>query len=145
MHADRQQVVTKLRQDHEYMLASMERIRSLCARSESATNCDGCHPGHRMVCHENIDQLIRSFVEMTLRHNLIESACMGDDVPRAHRLAHNRAHLEIAEQMKAIRIDFDEGGNGIVAIEGIERVLESIARHMTEFDQPLEAYLLAAA
>ncbi len=145
MQPDRQQVVAKLRQDHDYMVASMQRIRSLCARSQFAENCDGCHSGHRMVCHENIEQLIRSFVEVTLRHNLIESACMGDEVPRAHRIAHNRAHLAIAEQLKTIRIDFGEDGNGIVAIDGVERVLESLAQHLTEFDQPLESYLLAAA
>jgi hemerythrin len=145
MSPDREQVVLKLRQDHEYMVELMHRITSLCARRQAAEDCDGCPSGQRGLCHDNIEQLIRTFVEVTLRHNLIESAYMAEIAPPAHRIAHNRAHLEIAEQMKAIRVVFAHGGNGIAAIDGIDRALETIAAHLVEFDKPLEQYLLDAA
>jgi hypothetical protein len=53
--------------------------------------------------------------------------------------------LSIAQKMKSIRAVFSEDGNCILAIEGIDHVLESLLAHIEEFDQPLEQYLLTAA
>jgi hemerythrin len=145
MPADRERVVAKLRQDHEYMAGLMHRIGAMCARDEAVENCNGCQLSQRILCHDNIGQLIRGFVEVTLRHNLVESACMGEYIPRAHRIAHNRAHLEIAEQIKTIRLVFAADGNSVVAIEGIDGVFGTLSAHMADYDQALERYLLAAA
>lgn len=127
------------------MIELARRIKSLCTQNNEVSNCDGCERTRFQVCHGNIEQQIRSFVEFTLKHNLIESLYMDDGVPKAHRIAHTQAHLDIAQQMKAIRTVFSEDGNSILAIEGIDMVLEALLAHIEEFDQPLECYLLAAA
>ena len=82
--------------------------------------------------------------EITLRHNLMESACMVGQVPEEHRVAHNRAHLQIAEKMRAIRLNFRRRGNGALAIRDVSEVLELLTSHLAEYDQQLESYLLAA-
>ena len=63
----------------------------------------------------------------------------------AHRIAHNQAHMEIAQQLKAIRVVFSEDGNCVRAIEGIDRIHQTLQAHFTDYDQQLEAYLLEAA
>ena len=127
------------------MIELARRIKSLCTLRGDVGNCNNCEQTRFQVCHGNVEQLIRSFVEFTLKHNLIESLYMEDDVPKAHRIAHNQAHLEIAQQMKGIRAVFSEDGNCVLAIEGIDGVLDALLAHIEEFDQPLESYLLAAA
>jgi hemerythrin len=144
MHCDREQLVAKLRQDHEYMAELMAQIRRLCVRGDAAENCNGCPVDRRTLCNSDIVQLMRVFVEATLRHHLIESACMAEEVPRAHRVAHNRAHITIAEQMEGIRRAFGETGNGVVAVADIAALLDTLATHYADFDRPLEDYLLAA-
>ena len=145
MSAIREQDVEKMHRDHDLIIGLIARIRNECSKRESAENCQGCQPNLQMVCRGNIDQLIKSFVEITLKHNLIESMYMEDGVPQAHRAKHNRAHMEIAEQLKAIRVVFSSDGNGIVAIEGVERALATLLAHFKDFDQELEGYLLAHA
>lgn len=144
MKSDQEPLVAKLRQDHEYMVELMEEIRRLCIRGDSSENCTSCSLSQRVICGSNIEQAIRDFVEVTLRHNLIESACMDSHVPRAHRVAHNLAHLEIAEQLEAIRRGFAASGNGVVAVNEIGALLDAQAAHFAEYDLPLEKYLLAA-
>ena len=139
---DQEQIVIKLRSDHAFMVELMERIKALCSGGDTVENCYGCASNHRALCHENIDQLVKSFVDVTLRHNLVESACMQNSVPREHRIAHNRAHMEIAEQMKAIRLIFKQNGDGVTAIVGISEVFKTLSNHLTEFDSQLEQYLL---
>lgn len=141
----RAQDVEKIRRDHDRMLELIARIRAECTVRDSADSCATCQPNLRVVCRGNIEQLIKAFVDVTLKHNLIESMYMEDGVPQAHRIAHNRAHMEIAEQLKAIRVVFAENGNGIKAIEGIELALATLMAHFEDFDQELEAYLLAPA
>jgi hemerythrin len=145
MQSMQMESVEKIRRDHDHMLELIERIKAECTRTTRTGNCNDCQPTVRHVCHASIDQLIRSFVELTLRHNLVESTFMADVVPSEHRIAHNRSHLEIARQLKAIRVIFSEDGNCVLAIEGIDQALQSLLAHFDEFDRPLEAYLLAAA
>lgn len=145
MSAMREQDVEKIRRDHDHMLGLIERIKAECTQRERIDNCNACQPNLRGVCRGNIEQLIKSFVEVTLKHNLIESMYMEEGVPPAHRVAHNRAHLVIAEQLKAIRVVFSGDGNGIQAIEGIELALATLLAHFKDFDQELEGYLLAPA
>ena len=66
---------------------------------------------------------------------------MADNVPKAHRLAHNQAHQVIGEQLRAIRLIFSADGNCVLAIQGIDEVLQTLQAHFREFDQHLEAYL----
>jgi hemerythrin len=145
MRAMHMESVEKIRRDHDHMLEMIERIKSECTQTTRTGSCNDCQPTVRHVCHASIDQLIRSFVEFTLRHNLVEAAYMADTVPAAHRIAHNRAHLDLACQLKAIRVIFSEDGNCVLAIEGIDQALQSLLAHFEEFDRPLEAYLLDAA
>lgn len=126
------------------MLEMVQRIKSLCTQSNEVDNCNRCQLDQRQACQGNIEQLIRTFVEFTLKHNLIESLYM-EDAPIAHRIAHNQSHLTLAEQMKAIRVVLSEDGNCVLAIEGIDRVLETLQAHFKEYDQQLEGYLLAPA
>ena len=144
MKSDQEPLVAKLRQDHEYMMELMGEIRALCVRAEPIENCTICPVSQRALCGSNIEQSIRVFIEVTLRHNLIESACMDINVPRAHRIAHNLAHIEMAEQMETIRRAFVASGNGAVAVESIVALLDTLATHFAEYDLPLEKYLLAA-
>ena len=139
-----EQAVEKMRRDHEHMLQSIQRIQAQCDQRDRLDNCNDCHSNQRTVCHGNIEQQIRAFVEMTLKHNLIESMYMEGIVPPAHRIAHNQAHMDIAQQLKEIRVVFSGDGNGIQAIEGIDRVRQTLLTHFQEHDQQLETYLAAA-
>jgi len=139
-----EQAVEKMRRDHEQMLQLIERIEAQCNQRDRLDNCNDCHSSQRGVCHGNIEQMIRSFVEITLKHNLVESIYMDGMVPTAHRIAHNQAHMDIAQQLKEIRVVFSGDGNGIQAIEGIDRVRETLFAHFKEHDQQLEGYLAAA-
>ena len=140
-----EQAVEKMRRDHEHMLQSIQRIQAQCDQRDRIDNCNDCHSSQRTVCHGNIEQQIRGFVEMTLKHNLIESMYMEGIVPPAHRIAHNQAHMDIAQQLKEIRVVFSGDGNGIQAIEGIDRVRQTLIEHFRDHDQKLEAYLSATA
>ena len=144
MQCDREQLVSKLRQDHEYLDELMAQLRHLCLRGDGVENCTGCTVGQRTLCNSDIVLSIRTFVDVTLRHNLIESACMADHVPREHRVAHNRAHIAMAEQLEGIRQAFSESGNGVVAVAALAALFDTLAAHVEEFDHPLEQYLLAA-
>ncbi len=137
--------IARIRRDHAHMLQLTERIRAECTEQEVRDSCKDCAPVRRVVCRGNVEQLIRSLVETTLKHNLIESMFMEELVPAAHRLAHNQAHMAIARQLQAIRVVFAEDGNGIVAIEGIEQVHQSLLAHFREYDEQLEIHLAAAA
>lgn len=136
--------VERIRRDHERMLQLVDRIRSECTQQGKIDNCKDCAPNRRGVCHGNIEQLIRSFVETTLKHNVIESMFMDEVAPAAHRIAHNQAHMEIAQQLKAIRVVFSEDGNCVLAIEGIDRIHQTLQAHFTDYDQQLEIYCSAA-
>ena len=141
----REQDVGNIHRDHDHMLELIARIKAVCTQRERVDSCNTCQPNLRVVCRGNIEQLIKTFVEVTLKHNLIESMYMEDGVPPAHRVAHNRAHLVIAEQLKAIRVVFAEDGNGILAIEGVDQALATLMAHFKDYDQDLEGYLLAPA
>lgn len=143
MPEDRAQAVERMRRDHDHMLGLIQRIVSYCDQRDRLTSCNDCQSTQHAVCHGNIELLIRAFVEATLKHNLVESMFMEDLVPNDHRIAHNQAHMEIAQQLKEIRVVFTADGNGIQAIEGIERVRQTLVAHFKEHDQQLEAYLSA--
>lgn len=145
MSGTRAQDVEKIRRDHDRILELIERIRAECNQRDSVESCANCQPNLRVVCRGNIEQLIKSLVEVTLKHNFIESMYMEDGVPQAHRVAHNRAHLVIAEQLQAIRVEFAEDGNGILAIKGVDQALVTLMAHLKDYDQDLEDYLLAPA
>jgi hemerythrin len=137
-----EEAVERIRRDHENMLHLIDRIGSECTERPTIDNCDDCPSNRRGVCHGNIEQLIRAFVETTLKHNLIESMFMEERVPAAHRIAHNQAHLDIAQQLKAIRVVFSEDGNCVQAIEGIDHIHNILMVHFKDYDQHLENYLL---
>ena len=145
MLQSRSPAVEKIHRDHEYILEMVDRIKASCSRGDEVVDCTSCRPGTRQVCQGNVEQLIRVFVEFTLKHNLVESMYMEDGVPDAHRKQHNIAHLDIAEQLKAVRVVFSEDGNCILAINGIDLILHTLQAHFRDFDEPLEAYLLAPA
>jgi hemerythrin len=139
-----EEAVERIRRDHDHMLQLIDRIRAECTERGRIDNCGDCSQSRQGVCHGNIEQMIRAFVETTLKHNLIELMFMEDRVPPAHRLAHNQAHMDIAQQLKAIRVVFSEDGNCILAIEGIDHVHQTLLTHFKEFDLQLEAYLIEA-
>lgn len=145
MPEDREEAVERMRRDHEHMLGLIERIVSYCDQRDRLASCNDCQSTQHTVCHGNIELLIRAFVEMTLKHNLVESMYMDEIVPSEHRIAHNQAHMDIAQQLKEIRLVFTADGNGIQAIEGIDRVRQSLMEHFRDHDQKLEAYLSATA
>jgi len=139
-----EEAIERMRRDHECMLELIRRIKATCSEIDRVDNCHQCQSGRWQVCHAEIRQLVAAFVETTLKHNVLESLYMEERVPKAHRQAHNQAHMAIAEQVKAIRIVLSEEGNCVLAIAGIDQVLDSLAAHFTEFDQQLEGYLLLA-
>lgn len=141
----REQAAERMRRDHEQMIDLIQRIKSSCSQIDAVDNCKQCQPSRRQLCNGNIEQLIRSFVEVTLKHNFIESLYMESGVPEAHRVAHNQAHTAIAAKLNAIRVVLSEDGNCVLAIEGVDDVLRSLLAHFTEYDQHLEGYLLASA
>ena len=141
----REQAVDRMRRDHEYIIELARRIKASCTQGNDIDNCNECRPNQRQVCHGNIEHLIRTFVEATQKHHLIESLLMEDGVPQPHRIAHRRAHVDLTGQMKAIRVVFSADGNCIVAIEGIDNILKTLLAHFEEYDQELEKYLLVPA
>ena len=141
----REEAAGRMRRDHDAMIDLIRRIKASCTEVGIVTNCNHCQPDRRQVCHSGVEQLIRAFVEVTLKHNVMESLYMEDCVPALHRQAHNQAHMTIAEQLKAIRVVLSGDGNCVLAIEGIDQVLSSLQAHFTEFDQQLESYLLEPA
>ena len=139
------QDVEKIRRDHQHMLELISRIQAECTQREKVNNCNACDTSLRQLCHGNIEALIKNFVDVTLKHNLIESIYMMEEgVPPEHRIAHNRAHMEISLQLKEIRVVFTRDGNCILAIEGVDQALASLLRHFKDFDEQLENYLLAS-
>lgn len=145
MATAREQDVEKIRRDHQHMLELIACIKAECTQRDKVDNCNACDSSLRHLCHGNIEALIKTFVDATLKHILIESMYMEEGVPQAHRIAHNRAHMEISLQLKEIRVVFSRDGNCILAIEGVDQALASLLKHFTEFDQQLEDYLLAPA
>jgi hypothetical protein len=133
--------VGRIHRDHARMLEMIERIRAECGQRNTIGHCNDCHAPHRAVCQGNIDLLIRSFIEATMKHSLIESMFMEEHVPAAHRIAHNQAHMEISHQLKAIRVVLSEDGNYVQAIDGIDEIHATLIAHFRDFDQPLERYL----
>src|SRR5574343_622629 len=107
--------VEMMLRDHEHLLQLIQRIEDQCNPPPRPERCHDCPDIQRGICHGNIEQLIRTFVEITLKHNLVESMYMDDFVPSEHRIAHNAAHMEIARQLREIRVVFSGDGNGIVA------------------------------
>lgn len=145
MHSEQEHFVSRIQEDHAYMIELMQRIMTLCGKVGQGGSCNGCEARHRALCNENIEWLIRTFVDFTLHHHLLESTLMAEGVvPQEHRKAHIRAHIALAEQMKAIRIIHAKEGNGIVAIEGVTELFATLASHLTDYDGPLEEFLLAA-
>jgi hemerythrin len=139
------QAIERVRRDHEHLLELAHRIQAVCSQRDKVRNCSDCHANSRHVCHGNIEQLVRLFIEATLKHNVIESIYMDGCVPHAHQVAHNQAHTEIAHKLKEIRVEFSEDGNCIVAIAGIDDVLVALHSHFEEYDSVLESYLLEVA
>ncbi len=123
------------------MLDLGRRIEACCVRGPEVENCWQCLPERQQACHANIADLVRTFVEVTLKHTLFESMLMEEGVPDGHRKAHRQAHLELSEQLKAIRVVFARDGKCVEAIEGIGAVLATLQRHFEEFDRQLEVYL----
>lgn len=139
-----EEAVERMRRDHACMIELISRIKATCTQVHVLDNCNQCQSGRRQVCHAEVRQLVAAFVETTLKHNVLESLYMDGRVPKAHRQAHNQAHMAIAEQVKTIRIVLSEDGNCVLAIAGIDEVLAGLAAHFNEFDRQLEDYLLLA-
>jgi hemerythrin len=133
--------IERMARDHERMLDIIDRIRSVCSHPGETASCTGCPSTQQGVCHGNVEQLTRSFTESTLKHLLIESMLMDERVPAAHRSAHNQAHTDIARQLKSIRVVFSEDKNCVLAVEGIERIHQTLLTHFRDYDAPLESYL----
>jgi hemerythrin len=133
--------VERMERDHKRMFELIERIRSECKLPGKVANCADCSTNLQGVCHGNIEQLTRAFVESTLKHILIESMLMDERVPASHRSAHNQAHADIAQELKRIRVVFSEDRNCVLAIEGIERIRQVLLTHFKDYDAPLETYL----
>jgi hypothetical protein len=49
--------------------------------------------------------------------------------------------MDIAQQLKAIRVLFSEDGNCVLAIEGIDHIHQTLQAHFKDYDQQLEAFL----
>lgn len=137
--------IERMRRDHTHLMQLIDRILAECGERGQVADCNGCAPGRRGVCHGNIEQTIRAFVEATLKHNLMESALMDSTVPETHRIRHNQAHMDLAVQLRDIRVVFAKDGNGVVAIEGIDRVHATLLEHFREYDAQLERYLAESA
>lgn len=135
----------KIRRDHDYLFELMARLDAVCKLREEEINCRRCGTDRRIVCQGNVQQLVQTFTETTLKHHAVEAFYMADTAPPGHRTAHVRAHMEIAERLKAIRVEFSEDGNCITAIDGIEQAVAAIRAHIDEFDAPLEHFLLNPA
>lgn len=141
----REEAIERMHRDHEAMLELIRRIQALCGERERGDGCSGCTDDRRGFCRSHVEQLVRAFVEATLKHNAMESLYMEEGVPVEHRRAHLRAHMDIAERLKGIRIVFAKDGDTVRAIEGIDEVLAALHGHFAEYDRHLEGYLLASA
>jgi hemerythrin len=137
--------VEKIRRDHDYLFELMARLEAVCAKRDEEINCRSCGGEVRAVCQGNVSELIQTFTELTLKHHAVEAFYMSDAAPQEHRTAHLKAHIRIAEQLKAIRVQFSDDGNSVTAIDGVEQTVAMIRAHIDEFDRPLEEFLLVTA
>ncbi len=145
MRQIREEAVQRMQRDHDAMIALIRRIRAACGQLGMVDDCGQCPGERRAMCHGDVEQLIRAFVEATLKHHMMESLYMAEGVPVAHRQAHTQAHQRMAEQLKSIRVVLSADGNCVQAIEGIDAVLTTLLAHLAEYDRQLEDYLLATA
>lgn len=141
----REEAVDRMHRDHEAMLELIRRVQGLCSERGHGGQCAACGDERQGYCRSHVEQLVRAFVEATLKHNAMEALYMDDGVPDEHRRAHNRAHMAIAEQLKGIRIVLASDGNTVRAIEGVDAVLASLTAHFAEYDSHLERYLMPSA
>lgn len=136
--------IDKIHRDHAYLVELMQKVDSVCTNPAPEKACKDCGNTHRVVCNGNLEQLIRTYAEGTLKHHMVESAYMTDAVPKDHRIAHAQAHLAIAERLRAIHVRFCADGNCIKAIEAMDAAFQSVHEHIEKFDGPLEQYLRAS-
>ena len=144
MSSNQEQLITKLRQDHAYLLELMARIRAMCKTGFPEEGCQKCDLSRREPCQMDIEHLLRALFDVSLRHHLVESAWMKNNVPSDHLIAHNADHLKISDAMSRIRQDFKEYGNGLIAIAQVSALLDHLASHLEKFDLPMEHFFLEA-
>lgn len=142
MEPIRELAFDRTHRDHKLMVDFAERIKAACKQRSIVDDCHKCCPDLRQVCRSAVENLIKAFVEATLKHDVIEALLMKGNVPQAHRLAHMQSHIAIAEQLKSIRVVLSGDGNCVLAVDGIDGVLSLLLAHYEEYDQPLENYLL---
>ncbi len=142
MSSNQEQLITKLRQDHAYIFELMERIRAICKTGFPEEGCQKCDLSRREPCQMDIEHLVRTLFEVSLRHHLVESAWMKNNVPSDHLIAHNYDHLKISDAMNRIRQDFKENGNGLSVITQVTALLDHLTSHLEEFDLPMERFFL---
>ncbi|HEY6897155.1 MAG TPA: hypothetical protein VI279_07825 [Rhodocyclaceae bacterium] len=142
MEPIRELAFDRTHRDHKLMIDFAERIKAACTQRSTVDDCHQCCPDLRHICRSAVENLIKAFVEATLKHDVIEALLMKGNVPPAHRLAHMQSHIAIAEQLKSIRVVLSEDGNCVLAVDGIDGVLSLLLAHYEEYDQPLENYLL---
>ena len=63
MPGTQEEAVDRIRRDHEHMLGLIGRIKAECSQSEKIDNCHQCPATIRHVCHGNIKQMVRIFVD----------------------------------------------------------------------------------
>lgn len=136
--------IEKLHDDHAYLHALIERMRSCCTPGAARTDCRSCQPAKQRLCRSNVEQLIRTFIQTTLKHHLLESLLMENHVPEPHRQAHNAAHLVLAERLDQIRAVLADDGETVLAIDGLEQFESDLMAHETGFDGPMLQYLQRA-
>lgn len=140
----RDEAIARMHQDHAHMADLIRRIEASCVRDVGAPGCIRCNPTRYQACRGSIDDLIRSLVEVTLKHNAMEALAMRDHAPPEHRQAHQQDHVRIAERMNGIRVVLSQDGDCVLAIAGIDEVLASFESHNARYDRELEGYLEAA-
>lgn len=143
MPPNQEESLDKVHRDHSYLLELITRIKAVCSEAGQLQSCHECQHSRHHMCHSDTEQLIRTFVEATLKHNFIESMYMVDFAPEEHQIAHNRAHKEIAKQLKTIKETFSENRDCVQAIEGIDSIHATLSSHFKEYDQALEQYMSA--
>lgn len=142
---DRAFILQRLDEEHAELAELITCIGALCDRPAQERHCTGCNADHRSVCNDRLGMMLRTLADTTLRHCLVESAYMRHVAPPEHRAAHQRAHVEIAGRLEAIRQAFSGDHDAGHAMQAVLEILDTIRQHNLEFDAALVGYLQAPA
>jgi hypothetical protein len=118
-------------------LRDLVRCQPYCLCAHRAHRCarDVCPRGEE--CAGNIRQTLHTLLYGTLANFTHQDQAMRVLAPAPHYLQHTEAHADITEALTALVVGYSETEDMAGTLEGIDRVIERIQRHIETLDAEL--------